>query len=79
MIYLLLAAQIIDYQACDNHSKSDSHQRAVREQKHNKALKEGISVPPRKVVHNVPVDSAVSTGLQIWVRKRSRQWKSFIT
>ena len=61
------------------HSKSESHQRAVQEQKHNKALKEGISVPPCKVVHNVPADSAISTGLQIWVRKRSRQWKSFIT
>ena len=63
MIHLLLAAQIIDYQACDI-IVSQSHQRAVREQEHNKALKEGISVPPRKVVHDVPADSAISTGLQ---------------
>ena len=47
-----------------DHSKSDSHQPSVREEEHNKALKEGISVPPRKVVHNVPTDSAISVGLQ---------------
>ena len=57
MIHLLLAAQIIDYQACK------SHQQAVQEEEHNKALKKGISVPLHKVVHNVP-DSTISIGLQ---------------
>ena len=47
-----------------DHSKSESHQRAVQEEEHNKALKEGISEPPSKVVHDVPADSAISMGLQ---------------
>ena len=63
MIDLLLAAQIINYQACEI-VVSQSHQRAVREEEHNKALKEGISVPLRKIVLNVPADSAISMGLQ---------------
>ena len=46
-----------------DHSISQTHQRAVREE-HNKALKEEISVPLHKVVHNVPADSAISMGLQ---------------
>lgn len=33
-----------------DHSKSENHQRAVREEEHDKALKEGISVTSRKVV-----------------------------
>jgi len=47
-----------------DHSKSESHQRAVREEKHTTAIREGTSVPQRKVVHNVPADSAISIGLQ---------------
>ena len=47
-----------------DHSKSKSHQRAVQEEEHNKVLKEGVSVPLRKLVHNVPADSAISMGLQ---------------
>ena len=47
-----------------NHCKSESHQRAVREEEHNKALKEGIRVPPCKVVNNVSADSAISMGLE---------------
>ena len=55
-----------------DHSKSESHQRAVREEEHNKALKERISVPPHKVVHNVPADSAISMGLQNMVEKEKQ-------
>ena len=47
-----------------DHSKSKSHQRAVQEEEHDKVLKEEISVPLHKVVHNVPADSAISMGLQ---------------
>ena len=47
-----------------DHSKSESHQRAVQEEKHDKALKEGISVPPCKVVHNVLANLTISIGLQ---------------
>ena len=42
-----------------DHSKLQSHQQAVREEEHDKALKEGMSVPPHKVVHNVLADSPI--------------------
>ena len=71
MIDLLLAAQIINYQACEI-VVSQSHQRAVREEEHNKALKEGISVPLRKIVLNVPADSAISMGLQNMSEKENQ-------
>ena len=47
-----------------DHRKSESHQQAAQEEEHDKVLKDGINVPPSKVVHNVPADSAVSMGLQ---------------
>ena len=45
-------------------SKSESRQWTVQEEVHDKALKEGISVPPHKVVHDVLAESAISVGLQ---------------
>ena len=47
-----------------DHSKSESHQRAIQEKEHDKALKVGISITPQKFVHNVPSDSAISMGLE---------------
>ena len=38
-------------------------------------LKEGISVPPRKVVRNVPADSAISMGLQNMGEKEKQTLK----
>ena len=66
MIHVTLAAQIIDYKACKIISKSESHQRTSKRRNTIKEgrMKKGISVPPCKVVHNVPVDPAISTGLQ---------------
>ena len=55
-----------------DHKNSESHQEAVPEEEHDKALKEGISVPLRKIVHNVPADSAISLGLQNMGKKEKQ-------
>ena len=65
-----------------DHSKSEGHRRAVWEEKHDKALKEGISVPLCKVIHNIPAESVISIGLQYgWEREadsRKAVWNSFL-
>ena len=47
-----------------DHSKSESLQCVVREEEHNKALKEKSSLPLPKILHNVPADSTISVGLK---------------
>ena len=47
-----------------DHSKSESLQCVVREEEHNKALREKSSVPLPKILHNVPADSTISVGLK---------------
>lgn len=47
-----------------DHDTSLSHQRALREEEHEKASAEGINLPPRKVVQNVPSDSAIAKCFQ---------------
>ena len=58
-----------------DHSKSESLQCVVREEEHNKALKEKSSVPLHKILHNVLADSAISMGLKN-MGEKEKQWKN---
>ena len=55
--------------AVREHSLSVGHKTGVDEAKHEEAVAVGISLPPKKVVHNVPDVSAISSAMKIMEEK----------
>ena len=50
--------------ALKDHARSECHATGISETEHQKALAVGDSLPPKHVVHEVPTNSAIATGMQ---------------
>ena len=50
--------------ALQDHHLSEGHKRAVKEEEAEKARAAGLSIPPVRVVQNVPENSAISKGFK---------------
>ena len=52
-----------------DHEKSVCHKTAIKEANHEKAAVEGLSLPPNRVVHVIPANSAIASGIQTMSEK----------
>ena len=52
-----------------DHEKSVCHKTAIKEANHEKAAAEGLSLPPNRVVHVIPANSAIASGIQTMSEK----------
>ena len=50
--------------ALNDHNVSECHLTGISEMKHEEALADGKSLQPKHVIHKVPVDSAIASGMQ---------------
>ena len=58
-----------------DHVATDGHKRTVKEKNHADAISTGSSTHPEKVIHEVPMYSAIF--LEKWPNKREKHWSNF--
>ena len=50
--------------ALKDHKSSECRDTGIKEMKHEEAVAAGESLPPKHIVHEVPTDSAIASGMQ---------------
>ena len=50
--------------ALKDHESSECRDTGIKEMKHEEAVAAGESLPPKHIVHEVPTDSAIASGMQ---------------
>ena len=62
-----------------DHSQTECHKRAVKEEEEMKATAAGTSVPKRKIIMSVPEDSAIRKSVKKWLKMSVKHLLNYFT
>ena len=65
--------------ALKGHESSECHETAVAETRHNEAVAAGKSLPPKHVVHEIPNDCPIASGMKKMNEKETKDRKTSFT
>ena len=64
MAFIAGTTNFNELSALKDHESSECRDTGIKEMKHEEAVAAGESLPPKHIVHEVPTDSAIASGMQ---------------
>ena len=64
MAFIAGTTNFNELSALKDHESSECRDTGIKEMKHEEAVATGESLPPKRIVHEVPTDSAIAAGMQ---------------